>query len=1452
MHVGYPQQIHQEQVVSAQRMKSSDVHGGIGMIQRPPVHMSTSSGLNGPIPAVKGSADDRSGMTLHPVSTPNGPVELGSSITPIVSHSLQQHPSDKQQHTPYSGHDAAQRFVHTGHQQHQPATNQQSSVSQRPVIEHSSASREAVTRSESHGPVNQEGNSGAVIAATADNTQQDSSHGYRQLKVEDALAYLEQVKQQFQDVPSVYNQFLDIMKEFKAQTIDTSEVIRRVSSLFEGHRELILGFNTFLPPGYRIELREHPKNGCVTGFSNPGGNFCTLNEDGAVPSQGPGHMNVHMDVTHSNTTSARVAENPPHAVNGSTPQGSKRGATSSKSRRPPNQTAGSHGDGVYSNMEPGNLSRPKDEPSQLDMQKGAVSGTSTGVDDSYRIPHGSLSMNNQPRDTMTGGQGAASVQNENAAETLAGGLRPTFIGTGGKAIEFDQAVHYVNKIKNRFSQDESVYKNFLSILQTYQKEQRTIKEVYDQVSELFRDHDDLLDEFSHFLPETAPHAEARHLSHGRTSAGVTIGTTDVRNTQSSLPAPQPVVKKQPELETVRGDSPAEVSSLPATSNSAPGWKTKEKLVKVGAGKSKSTRGRGPQNGPSASITKPVGFTGRQKGQQLDRKNRKVNDTKKVFDPKPPLNIMTPSNVSSGGAMPQDNDRQSDKMKFDKLVEKRPHSDLRFFEELRGALGRDGVQNYSEFIKCLSLFSQEIINGEELIRLAEGLLQNKKPLVEAFRAFIDKNDPNPTETAVALIRSYNSGALNVPAKLRSTSPSPVPIEISVGASREAAEHVAGNTVKESSTVEGRVPKIDDKSQNIKRELDIATTTEVMLGKMRGPIPNPSYQSKSLSEIGEKFGATLPGSSNYKVLPHDVGKLSSSGMTPSDRKVLNHVIVAKKAGNLDPSLTDADGSRKGKGAMAGRANQASGSATPVRSNGIATSGAQNTKSKEAIGIEDQRMEVDLLISRAESTVSKLEKVEKGDLRGLSSLTAMDLKPIEIIYQEASSEMLEQLRTNTAVALPIIVARLKQRISDWHTSRKKLEKMWKTKRFSSTKSENGSVRNWKRSELIEELLTRDENIEDDTGPGCSLPLEGNVGSKYRCLSSHLICEDDNMNFIIEVLWFAFEWAAEDKEDSQRADEGVNFIDRVYKLLQRAEKRAIELFVCGHVYEYIRLVAEATVRVKVIVDNDKDGTMIEKMVKAVKDVLTGTIELSDYDEVCNKLFNGIKDWEVRLGDLTVILKRLSEAATTITSRKCALDLLQICEESVSDSLKGMGAIRMDNTDGKESRNMASQWTRCKRVRKAIETSTDCGVEAVGLKVRLFKDVKGRLEKNGKEIVKERDLLLRFSHVPKKSAGQFEKMDLKKVDEGQMGSDFRRFLNRHKKRLRRRSGKLVDTDIGETDDCIRIDGLDARIDDKTGEMIYESGGQDFFVRLRRAKKPRVHIESRIEEGVVGSNGVTT
>lgn len=50
-------------------------------------------------------------------------------------------------------------------------------------------------------------------------------------------------------------------------SIDTPGVINRVSNLFKGHPDLIVGFNTFLPPGYKIEV--HASDPTKINFTTP-------------------------------------------------------------------------------------------------------------------------------------------------------------------------------------------------------------------------------------------------------------------------------------------------------------------------------------------------------------------------------------------------------------------------------------------------------------------------------------------------------------------------------------------------------------------------------------------------------------------------------------------------------------------------------------------------------------------------------------------------------------------------------------------------------------------------------------------------------------------------------------------------------------------------------------------------------------------------------------------------------------------------------------------------------------------------------------------------------------------------------------------------------------------------------------------------------------------------------
>jgi len=239
----------------------------------------------------------------------------------------------------------------------------------------------------------------------------------RELKVEDALLYLDQVKIAFGEKPEIYNEFLDIMKNFKAQEIDTPGVIQQVSQLFHGYNKLILGFNTFLPDGYKIEL--------------------PLEGDDAT-------MTV---ITPLGISASKVG--------------------------------------------------------------GSVVSQSCSLNETLLIEGEAFK---QTRDPYT---------DANARHDAV-----------GAPVEFDHAITYVTTIKKRFAHEPNTYKAFLEILHTYQKEQRSIKDVLEQVSLLFADHADLLKEFTYFLPDAVQEQAKERLTRAARESEIRhsrqVGAEDVK------------------------------------------------------------------------------------------------------------------------------------------------------------------------------------------------------------------------------------------------------------------------------------------------------------------------------------------------------------------------------------------------------------------------------------------------------------------------------------------------------------------------------------------------------------------------------------------------------------------------------------------------------------------------------------------------------------------------------------------------------------------------------------------------------------------------------------------------------------------------------------------------------------------------------------------------------------
>lgn len=92
------------------------------------------------------------------------------------------------------------------------------------------------------------------------------------------------------DPPTIYSPAIHRIHQLMVNKtrIDTPGVIARVSELFAGHPNLIQGFNTFLPPGYRIEcgLENNPNSIRVTTPS--GSTIHNINPGATIQIPGPG------------------------------------------------------------------------------------------------------------------------------------------------------------------------------------------------------------------------------------------------------------------------------------------------------------------------------------------------------------------------------------------------------------------------------------------------------------------------------------------------------------------------------------------------------------------------------------------------------------------------------------------------------------------------------------------------------------------------------------------------------------------------------------------------------------------------------------------------------------------------------------------------------------------------------------------------------------------------------------------------------------------------------------------------------------------------------------------------------------------------------------------------------------------------------------------------------------
>jgi paired amphipathic helix protein Sin3a len=434
------------------------------------------------------------------------------------------------------------------------------------------------------------------------------------------------------------------MKEFKSQAIDTPGVIQRVSTLFRGHPELIVGFNTFLPPGYKIEMHANEQ----VSVSMPSSTVIIQSGGAMTTTLHPPSNAIPIHITpagnaqiHSNQSKGQQQHVITNAVN---------------------NLSSSHG--VVTS------GKASSYPSSSGKTLSMTENSSNSHHLTNSSPHHPLGLNSG----ITNG-GASSQQ----------------------PVEFNHAITYVNKIKSRFQGQPDVYKQFLEILHTYQKEQKTKdgktpdrtslteSEVYAQVAKLFQNQEDLLAEFGQFLPDA--------------NSGSSIGSFNL------------------------GGGP----SFPAGSGVSAALSAAQHVDNLAAAH------RAANNDHGAIVKKPLSRPG-------------------ILSSQPPAAIqvkrLPSSQVSSYPGM---NKRiRMTSLKDVSLADAGRHGSLNefaFFDKVRKALKSQDI--YENFLRCLVMYNHEIISRMELVQVVTPFLAKFPELLKWFKEFVGHK-----EGQTALVNNHN--------------------------------------------------------------------------------------------------------------------------------------------------------------------------------------------------------------------------------------------------------------------------------------------------------------------------------------------------------------------------------------------------------------------------------------------------------------------------------------------------------------------------------------------------------------------------------------------------------------------------------------------------------------------------------------------------------------------------
>jgi histone deacetylase complex regulatory component SIN3 len=305
----------------------------------------------------------------------------------------------------------------------------------------------------------------------------------------------------------------------------------------------------------------------------------------------------------------------------------------------------------------------------------------------------------------------------------------------------------VTTIKKRFANEPETYKKFLEILHTYQKEQRGIKDVLEEVSVLFADHPDLLKEFTYFLPDAvqaeakaqldqaAKESEARMRARAAQKASMQQQAQGMQKLANAIPPAQPAAVASPPPPPPPPPPPTSTHMAQRDASPAPS----------------------PPQAVLATNPIPFGATQGRSGEREREIYRSAVYGSVSFAPaRPPRkNALSVSHAAQKHGRPS---------MLPALPKQPTTAETAFFERAKRHLNRrelapdkpSGSRRhtpYTEFLKCMHLYGAGVLNKDELVLLLRGLFMQGHAPKSGVNAGGGASNPSIANDAQDLLKEF---------------------------------------------------------------------------------------------------------------------------------------------------------------------------------------------------------------------------------------------------------------------------------------------------------------------------------------------------------------------------------------------------------------------------------------------------------------------------------------------------------------------------------------------------------------------------------------------------------------------------------------------------------------------------------------------------------------------------